>query len=383
MNAQLDTLDVTSLTVHGDLNIRNPEAFYPPPPQFVEFDQASSIVGFKIDDNDPFLVYNRSTHEIEVSAITAVDGTFHSLYTERFTTSVGEFADVLLKNGSVYAPGDTCVGGHLIAATGAIGGVQLRNEELHCSTMGASNVVAGTLSCSFIETERIHCSAPYITLGGVRLLSGTVDAMQVQTGDVRAKTGYFNELECGSLASFSVVSGIRTPPDSSNVLGCLTATEGNVTIRGNLEVNTVEAKVLDGHEVSTTELRCWGSATIADVGIHGGMIEASTGRIGGVQLSNSSLYADASFVRHSIADTHHIKQELHVGTDVSIQDGSVRAADFRLKDGTSILNGVFPPGMIMLFHGKVPPRGWMECNGKGGTPTLAPPTPGVIYIVRR
>jgi hypothetical protein len=47
------------------------------------------------------------------------------------------------------------------------------------------------------------------------------------------------------------------------------------------------------------------------------------------------------------------------------------------------LNGVFPSGMIMLFSGKTPPRGWLECNGKMGTPNLPSPASGVIYIVRR
>lgn len=383
LNAQLDTLEVTSLTVHGDLNISNPAAFYPPPPQYVEFDQASSVVGFKVDTEDPFMVYNRATQEVELSAITAVDGTFRSLHTERFTTSVGEFADVLLKKGNVYAPGDIFASGHLIADTAAVGGVIMRNEELLCTSLQSGNIASATLSCQFINTERIRCEAPYITLGGVRLLSGAVDATELHTGAVHAKAGYFDEVECGSLSSLSIRSGIQTPPDSSNVLGCLTAHEGRVKIHGKLEASVVEAKVLDGHEVSTTELRCWGSAMIADVGIQGGAIEASKATLGGVSLSNSSLYAEASFVRHSIVDTHHIKQELNVGEDVKIVDGSVRAADFRLKDGTSILNGVFPPGMIMLFHGKVPPRGWMECNGKGGTPLLASPAAGVIYIVRR
>jgi microcystin-dependent protein len=47
------------------------------------------------------------------------------------------------------------------------------------------------------------------------------------------------------------------------------------------------------------------------------------------------------------------------------------------------LHNVFPLGMIMLFSGKTPPRGWLECNGKGGTPLILSPAKDVIYVIRR
>jgi hypothetical protein len=61
----------------------------------------------------------------------------------------------------------------------------------------------------------------------------------------------------------------------------------------------------------------------------------------------------------------------------------IKASDYRLLDGTSILNSVFPVGIIMLFNGKLAPKGWFECNGKMGTPFLPSPAVGVIYIVRK
>ena len=139
---------------------------------------------------------------------------------------------------------------------------------------------------------------------------------------------------------------------------------------------------------------------VLDTPFHVKYIETTVAKLGCVSISDGLLVSGNVTISGDISadrvETRQIKTESVLTSTVNasevstsqitahaISAGYVKAADFRLNDGTSILNGVFPVGMIMLFQGKIPPRGWLECNGKCGTPTLLAPTEGVIYIVRR
>jgi hypothetical protein len=388
VDASLNSLSVSSITVTGSIAIPDPSVFYPPKESFVELRaEEESVVGFRVDKDAPFFTYDPATGNATLPTFVSPNATIESLTAGRFTVSVAEFGHVLMKEGSVYAPESAHVGGHLVATTGAIGGVQCKNARMMSTSLKTEIVEARTVACEYLDAERIHCAAPHITLGGVRLLSGGIDAMQVFTEEISAHKSMFDAIHCGELSSISdrlsVTSGIVTPPESCNELGCLRADRLSVCVSGQLIAKSIETPYIGTGEVSTTELKVWGAGTIADVQINRGEVHATAGHFGGVHLSNSTVVAEGIRAHHSILNTQCLREELLVGENIVLRDGAVRAADFRLNDGTSILNGVFPPGMIMLFHGKVAPRGWMECNGKGGTPTLAPPAAGVIYIVRR
>jgi hypothetical protein len=386
VNASLDSLTVGSIRVLNDIVVPNRSTFYPPTPSFVELQSdAESVVGFRVDKT-PFLVFDTSANELHTVNMVAESGHFQNLHVQRLTTSVTDFGSLLVKNGNLYVPENANVGNHFIAGTGSVGGVQLHNRTVTSLEMSTDQLNATSISCDILNTARIHCEAPYITMGGVRLLSGDVEARELRSKDAHIQHCILGDLECGSISSMSdklsVSTGIETPPESSNVLGCLRISKQHVDIEGVLRSDVVSANTVETESISTKDLQVWGSGTIADVQLSKGEISATRGRIGGVLLSQNSL--DCMEVKTGILKSIGAQTEsLFVGDDIILEDGSVRAKDFRLKDGTSILNGVFPPGMIMMFHGKVAPRGWMECNGKCGTPLLTPPSPEVIYIVRR
>lgn len=404
INASLQTLEVNTLTVRDSIHIQDPSVFYPPEPHkfvspFLEFSgDSNSIVGFRVG-NEPFLQYDVSSNcvcAVHLASETVETGI---LKTDRIECSnATEFAGVLLKEGKAYIPGEACVGGHFIAKTGSVGGVNFREgtiKSLHSSAVSMS-------------VDMFSCAMPIVLLGGVTLSRGCVYANRV-------------ELEASSLTTsgdelvFS--TGIRTPPNTINELGSIHTQSGHTTIVGNVSVTdrfSANSADIGGIELDHNTLRVWGVGMIGGVTLQDNSISSMEADIGPLRVKEDSVVVRGTIQSFS-TQTSDVSafsiQSLNVTTSrldassvetsnllastisttaistssistSSISTTAISAGDYKLSDGSSILNWVYPRGVITLFHGKTPPRGWLECTGRAGTPKLDPPSPDVIYIVR-
>lgn len=393
MTGTMDSLTVGSLTVR-DISLADPSVLYPPNPHllkkpYLHF-QDNETVGFKIDDT-PFLEYSKHAKKVRcenieasnvlLQTVTGTSGSFQTLSVttlnvptldlsllkvDRIEALSNILGGVVLRDGGFSAPGDVNVGSHFIANTGNVGGVACKD-----GIVASKHVYTTTLSAEHIETDRIHCGSPYIVLGNVQLMSG-----DIQCKHIAAEQGTFERVRCTMLESdnkkLTILSEISTLSGSTHNVGNLSIRESNTTFPGTFESLGIHTKKLESQDMFADTLNT-SSATIGGVNIQDNCIHAHTCKVDHLTVTENT-------VSFSNVNTQHL--DAASMSTVNLVAENVQASDFRLKDGTSILNAVFPPGMIMLYNGKAP-RGWLECNGKGGTPNLPSPAPNVIYIVRR
>ncbi len=411
----MDSLIVSNLVVSRDIKIPNPTIFYPPNPEILKSSYLNFLSDEPIDfrsNGTPFLEYRNDgmLYSKNIGAQTAVAQfvrfekahideiispiicvpllSANTIRASRFEATANDIGGVLLKSGTVNAPHEIYTG-NIVSKLGSIGSVQLKDSIVSCSSIKSDNATFKNMTC-----DRIYCSAPYITVGNVQFSNGSMLASSVYTAAVftekiKTQTADLDNISTQKLTigeteltdgsnMFCISKGIYTPLNSSNTLGSLTLNKNNAILSGSLNAQHIQTLSGTVCELDCTTLNVQKSLQIGNTFISTDGIDTSNITLKKVSANN------ATFNR---VETEHINSEtmnadkLTVKT-VEIAEG-IKAADYRLLDGTSILNGVFPVGMIMLFAGKVPPRGWIECTGKMGTPNIPSPAPGVIYIVRR
>jgi hypothetical protein len=371
LNASMENLTVRNLSV-TNLSVPDPSIFYPPPIEqnllnasFLDFSTNEAVIALQVN-NKPFLTFSPETTTVVVPALNASTATFETLHVGRIETTQGnEIGGVLLNGGTVTAPSNVYVGEHFVARHGAIGGVTFKGGA------GAfSNLVSKK-----IETPELHVESAYITniscandvafLGvSAQRLSVAKDAcisgVRIHDCGIFCDFGSIAMLKSGRLEidnisitsedeSINITGGLFTPESSVNSIGCIHTENNNVSISGSLSVLSADI-----------------SSLTADI------LTVNTLHTPGMFLETANIGTlSASTVNSSSLTCSHI-----------VSENTITAKDFRLLDGTSIVNTLLPKGVIMLFCGSVPPRGWLKCDGRGGTPLLAGPSPNVVYIVR-
>jgi hypothetical protein len=369
LNASLENLFASNLSV---LHFSVPDitVFHPKNPHilnesFLDFSTNTSSVEMR-SNNIPFLTYTRGalyTNNVSVSLANV-----SRLCVGRIESTDGnEIGGVFLKDRSLTVPGSAYVGEMLVAKEGAVGGAIFKDGAGAFTRIQTKMLQTGTL-----HTDNFSCSSGLV-LGGIELSGGNLntDSLHVETDSYISGVRIHNcALECGvanisqvfshrfdldnlSLSSFedrlTVGGGIFTPIDSVNNFGCLMSDGSSVSVDGNLSVSSIEASSGTIRTIHTDSL-CIDTE-----------VQAPLGRFASVTTSDITC----SELRCAKVDT-----------------SLVIADNYTHRDGTPILKNITPPGMITLFAGEVPPRGWMMCDGRGGRPRLASPTQGVIYIVR-
>jgi hypothetical protein len=411
----MDSLIVSNLVVSRDIKIPNPTIFYPPNPEILR----SSYLNFSTHEpvhlqsngksfleyrNDGMLYSENIGAQTSVAQFASFDKaqineiitpiisvpllSANTIKAARFESTANDIGGVLLKNGTVNAPQEIYTG-NIVSKVGSIGSVQLKDSNVSCSSIKGDDATFKNMTC-----DRLYCSAPYITVGNVQFSNGSMLASSVYTAAVFTEKINTQRAELDNISTkkitigetelsdgsdmFCVSKGIFTPLNSSNTLGPLTLNKNNAILSGALNAQNIQSLSATIYEMDSTVLNVRKSLQVGDTFI-------STDRISTSNITLQTVSATDATLKN--IETEQINSET-INTDkltvktVEITDG-IKAADYRLLDGTSILNGVFPVGMIMLFSGKVPPRGWVECTGKMGTPNIPSPAPGVIYIVRR
>jgi hypothetical protein len=413
---KMEKLILTNLIVTKNIEIPDPTIFYRPNPEklsnsFLNFCTPSNIVEFKINDS-AFLTFDEKDRQIHSSKIgcstlnadivQSKRAEFDELIIPSLTVSTisadvikvgriesapaNDIGGVLLKDGTINA--NTIQVGNTVSVCGNIGGCSLKNKNIWASDVNVINLNAATISCGLIACDRLVCDVKHITLGGVRFSDGNI-----KIGNLDASTINTNTIETKSVRTDTIITtNIETKNIKLETLD-LFGTNNRLSVSGGLYIPV-------SHISEIGKLKLTKDLAVLDVPFHVKSIETTVAKLGCVSISDGVLVSGNVTISGDISadrvETRQIKtesvltstinaSEVHASqiTAHAISAGYVKAADFRLNDGTSILNGVFPVGMIMLFQGKIPPRGWLECNGKCGTPTLLAPTDGVIYIVRR
>ena len=390
LTGQMDSLSVNSLTITGNIRVPDITQFYPPTPHIFQRGILFNGVAELAYKDTPFLKFDPYTSNVcidtlctsnihtnhiqsEYAKVSTLDVdtiktsalTLSTLCVGRIEAAANIIGGVVLRDGGLSAPGYVSVGAHFIATDGTIGGVSLKYNEVRTHGLHAQTMCAQTVSFGYIETSRIHCTAPYIVFGGVHLLSGDVVCAKLKNDQIATTHIQTETLDCSRITTPVIFdSDIVTP---SARIGSVVATSANVR-----ELITVHTRADTAHIGTADILRL----TTSDVRTH--RLSCETAVFSSVETSTLSA---SSVISHTVCASLIETSKLTVD-EISIK-GAIRAPDFRLPDGTSILHSVFPIGMIMLFSGKTPPRGWLECNGKGGTPSIPGPAKDVIYVIRR
>jgi len=416
ITASLEQLTVRRLAVSESFSLPDPSIFYPPHPEelptsHLVFRGSADHVELRTGDGHAFFQYDChknvaytehhstelldagvvhsdaiKTGRLEATEIIVPSLNVPSIRTERLETLTTEIGGILLREGTLAAPRDALIGQHLTAKSAAVGGVSLREE-----TVTAAFGEVGVLGCDTVRTELLEVGSPALTLGGVQLHHGNVECRNVRFEGGTGKTLVIENVRSGAIATESLRvggrqifvkdgtlvldGGIATHEDSK--LGPLWIGKEGACLVGQFVASSVEASNVTSGAVSTHELVVDRHGKIGGVVCTDGIVTAK-------EVGSRSVRAEEAAVGMLSATTANVSNVVCTKvTSGQVVAESVTSKDYRLSDGTSILNGIFPPGMIMLFAGGTPPRGWLMCNGTGGTPLLPPPAPGVIYIVRR
>jgi hypothetical protein len=390
MTGQMDSLSVRDLTITGNICIPDITQFYPPNPHIFHRGIMFNGIAELAYRNTPFLQFDQDTSNVLLEKLrssiihtdciesdhaklsTLVVDTIHTSALTLSTLCVGRIeataniiGGVVLRDGGFSAPGNVNVGSHFIAMDGTIGGVSLKQNEVHAHEVHAQSMYAQTVSFDYIETSRIHCTAPCIVFGGVKLLSGNIECSNLTANNISTAHIQTHTLDCSRITgSVTFDSDILTP---SARINSIVATSANVC-----ELVTVHTRTDTAH-IGTADI-----CRVNTSDVHTRKLHCGPGVFSSIDTPTLSA---SSVISHSVCASLVETSKLNVD-EISI-NGAIRAPDFRLPDGTSILHNVFPIGMIMLFSGKTPPRGWLECNGKGGTPMIPGPAKDVIYVIRR
>lgn len=381
LNASLETLFVKHLRV-PDITL-----FYPPEPHklnnsFLDFSTNNSSVDLRIN-NAPFLTYSRNqlyTNNINVSTGMFDTLSVSNIRVGRIESSTNEIGGVFMTSGHLTVPGNLHIGQTFVAKEGSMGGVLFRNGKSAFTEVSTTRLIAERASISDLICSQFSSSQSSIDLAGVSISNGDIHANSVISDSDSCISGvrlhncgidceFANlsmlhvrkiDIDSASISSvddrLSMDVGIVTPPESINNIGCIRCDKSSLSVEGSLTVSSANIGHLSVQDIIVQDIRV-GSTTIQPNGIHTPMITVGIADI-------------------PTLNTHHTTC---ARIDVTEE---IRANDYKLSDGTSILKGVFPKHIIMLYHGDVPPRGWLLCDGRGGTPRLPSPTPGVIYIVR-
>lgn len=417
ITASLEQLTVRRLAVSESFSLPDPSVFYPPHPEdlptsHLVFHGSAAVVEFRTGDGHAFFQYDCDknvaytehhstevldagvvhsdaikTGRLEATEIVVPSLCVPSIRTERLETLTTEIGGILLREGTLTAPRDALVGGHLTAKSAATGGVSLRDE-----TVTAAYGEVGVLGCDTIRTDILEVGSPTLTLGGVQLHHGNVEGRNVKfeggtgktlvVGNTRSETIATDLLRVGGRqiterdGTLVLDGGLATHEDSK--LGPLWIGKEGACLVGQFVASSVETSNLTVGELHRTrDLQVDHHAKLGGVVCVDGTITAK-------EMGVRTVRAEDAAVGMISATTANVSNVVCTKiTSGQVVAESITSKDYRLSDGTSILNGVFPPGMIMLFAGNTPPRGWLACNGTGGTPLIPPPAPGVIYIVRR
>lgn len=411
----LESLIVSNLIVSRDIKIPDPSIFYPPNPEILK----NSYLNFLTDEHvnfqsngKPFLEYRNDgmlysenigaqksiaqfarfekaqIDEIITPILSVPLISTNVIRATRFETLTNEFGGVLLKNGSVNAPSDI-YSGNIVSKIGSIGSVVFKDSIVTCKSIKSVDGAFKTMTC-----DTFNCSSPFLSVGNVQFSNGCMIAKSIYTSGIfteriESQTARLDSLSVKSIQIgktqltdssdiFSVSKGICTPSNSSNSLGPLTLTEKNADLEGSLNVQDVRSFKGFVYSLNSSVLNVHKSLRVGDTVISTEGIRASSAKIKKITVNEAVL---KNIETENIVSESGNFENLNVKR-LEITNG-IKASDYRLLDGTSILNSVFPIGMIMLFNGKLAPKGWFECNGKMGTPFLPSPVEGVIYIVRK
>ena len=411
----LESLIVSNLVVTRDIKIPDPSIFYRPNPEILRNSYLNFLTHEPVNfqyNGKPFLEYRNDgmlySENIGAQRSVAQFARFEKAQIDeiitpilsvplistnviraaRLETLANDFGGVLLKNGSLNAPSDIFCG-NIVSKIGSIGSVQFKDSILTCTSIKSEDGTFKNVTC-----DKFNCSAPFLTVGNVQFSNGCMIAKSLYTSGVfteriEAQTAKLDSLSVkriqigetqltDSLDMFRVSKGICTPSNSSNTLGPLTLTEKNADLEGSLNIQDVRSFKGFIYSLNSSVLNVHKSLRVGDTIISTEGINASSAKIKKITVNEAVL---KNIETEQITSESGNFEQLNVKS-LEITNG-IKAADYRLLDGTSILNGVFPVGMIMLFNGKLAPKGWFECNGKMGTPFLPSPVEGVIYIVRK
>ena len=385
LNASLDTLAVHNLNV-VNFSVPDITVFHPKEPHilkksFLDFSTDSPTIELRTN-NTPFLRYAESN--LYTNNVTVSLATVSKLRVGRIESTEGnEIGGVFLNSRSLTVPGSAYVGESFVAKEGAVGGVTFKDgravfTQVDTRVMNVEQLCVKDLSCAF----------PVI-LGDVGLSGGNVNAntLHVETdscisgvrihdcgincdyASISRVSSHKFDIDNLSLSSFedrlTVGGGIFTPIQSLNNIGCLMSDGSSVCIDGKLSAYSGTLTSIHTDRLS-----------VRDVLIDNNTVDAVRGQFDTLVASNILCSRiDTTCVRCSQIDVSEVKCD-NIDTNVVVAD------EYNHKDGSSILKDIIPVGMICLFSGEIPPRGWMLCDGRGGRPRLPSPAQGVIYMVR-
>jgi hypothetical protein len=387
LSASLETLAVEDLKITKNLIVPDITLFYPPNPHiFYEnhllFSNTGNIVSFKTDDGHSFINFDKHRNNVIIYNLECINFFSRCIETDllsvkKIITSEGnEIGGVFLKNNTITVPDNANIGGHITAKNGNIGGCTFRENkgtfyELSVDILSIKN----TLSYSFPEK-----------IGGVTLKNGNISTSnECFLSGITLKD---SSIECKQIIidsnTFSINNdmlnsplGINTPKNSSNNIGILKITSNNVNIDSELYVNTkISTNLANIKNIFTDYIWTEKRAKLCGSVFESNTFTISCANIGDITLKDNKIQAESIECSSlSVKDKLNIpslciKDSLQIGSEIKLSKDIIRAKDYTFLDGTSMKNDFITRNMIVMFHGKNPPKGWVKCDGMFGTPLL-------------
>ena len=291
------------------------------------------------------LYANLSTPSIAKTGTNAIGniGSLNNYFNQVFTVVVS--ATTLSATGNVIG-GNVTTGG-LISATGNITGGNV---------LGGANVNATTHTGTTVSVTG--------NITGGNVLGGANVNATTHTGTTVSVTG---NITGGNVTTAGIANiGIAAITGAATVGTTLSVT-GNVT-GGNVSTANVNATTHTGTTVSVTGNITGGNVIATHFG-SGAALSSLTGAnvTGTVPLATTAGTAGTAGTVTTAAQGNITS----VGTLTSLSATGNVTASYFLGNG-SLLTGLVPSGMIMMWSGSVAsiPSGWLLCNGTSGTPNL-------------